>query len=268
MAAQGSNKRYKYNDGDVINGFKLIHRGPMSKTKKSCISTFECPFCHREFQADLYNISRTKYNYKSCGCKKINLETGLLANIKDLTGKRFGMLTVDKISDKRVPHPSGGYYIYWDCTCDCGNKKTVAGNQLVSEHVFTCGKHNLSKGEIKIKNILDNLNIEYIHQYTIDDCRNPKTNHLLFFDFYLPLYEIIIEFDGEQHFHIPTNKKSTFFTQEEIDNVQYRDMIKTKYCEQNDYDLIRIPYMNYDILDENYFMNKLIIHKERGTWTR
>lgn len=64
------------------------------------------------------------------------------------------------------------------------------------------------------------------------------------------------------------NKKSTFFTQEEIDNIQYRDMIKIKYCEQNDYDLIRIPYMNYDILDENYFMNKLIIHKERGTWTR
>ena len=139
---------------------------------------------------------------------------------------------------------------------------------MVSGHVFTCGKHNLSKGEIKIKNILDNLNIEYIHQYTIDDCRNPKTNHLLFFDFYLPLYETIIEFDGEQHFHIPKNKKSTFFTQEEIDNIQYRDMIKTKYCEQNDYDLIRIPYMNYDILDENYFMNKLIIHKERGTWTR
>lgn len=151
MAAQGSSKHYKYNDGDIINGFKLLHRGQLSKTKKSCISTFECPFCHREFQADLYNISGTKYHYKSCGCKKVNPETGLSSNIKDLTGKRFGMLTIDKISDKRVPHPNGGYYIYWDCTCDCGNKKTVAGNQLVSGHVFTCGKHNLSKGEIKIK---------------------------------------------------------------------------------------------------------------------
>lgn len=43
---------------------------------------------------------------------------------------------------------------------------------------------------------------------------------------------------------------------------------KYNYCEQNDYDLIRIPYMNYDILDEDYFINKLIIHKERGIWTR
>lgn len=171
MVARASNKRYKYNDGDIINGFKLLHRGQMSEAQKSCISTFECPFCHREFQADLYNISSTKHHYKSCGCKKINPETGLSANIKDLTGKRFGMLTVDKIS-------------------------------------------------------------------------------------------------GEQHFHIPTNKKSTFFTQEEIDNIQYRDMIKIKYCKRNDYDLIRIPYMNYDILDENYFINKLIIHKKRGTWTR
>lgn len=44
------------------------------------------------------------------------------------------------------------------------------------------------------------MNVSFEKEKTFIDCVNPKTNFLLRFDFYLPDYNIIIEYDGEQHF--------------------------------------------------------------------
>lgn len=53
----------------------------------------------------------------------------------DLTGKRFGRLTVIKKSDKRDKSGS----VYWDCECDCGNKCEIAGSQLRKGVTKSCG---------------------------------------------------------------------------------------------------------------------------------
>lgn len=47
-------------------------------------------------------------------------------NIHDLTGRRFGRLTVIQQTDQRGP--DGG--IIYECLCDCGNKCLVWGNKL------------------------------------------------------------------------------------------------------------------------------------------
>ena len=54
----------------------------------------------------------------------------------DLTGKRFGRLTVLSLSYKKNHHH------YWDCQCDCGNKKDVSGQQLKRGHTKSCGCYN------------------------------------------------------------------------------------------------------------------------------
>ena len=54
----------------------------------------------------------------------------------------------------------------------------------------------MSKGEDKVKNILDNARITYVREKTFPSLRNGK----LRFDFYLPELGILIEVDGEQHF--------------------------------------------------------------------
>lgn len=51
----------------------------------------------------------------------------------DLTGRRFGRLTVLKF-DKKV-----GLNSKWICRCDCGNEKSVFGNTLVVGSTKTCG---------------------------------------------------------------------------------------------------------------------------------
>lgn len=57
-----------------------------------------------------------------------------MSKLKDLTGQRFGRLIVIK----RTANDKYGRAI-WECSCDCGNKKTVSGASLISGKVKSCG---------------------------------------------------------------------------------------------------------------------------------
>lgn len=77
-----------------------------------------------------------------------------MANPKiDLTGKRFGKLTVLEYYETRRGQA------YWKCKCDCGNCKIVRGNHLRTGKVKSCGclrgeenrrraTHNLSRDRL------------------------------------------------------------------------------------------------------------------------
>lgn len=56
-----------------------------------------------------------------------------------------------------------------------------------------------SNGEAKLEKILNNLKINYIRQKTFDNLLSNNGWHL-YFDFYLPEYNIAIEYQGEQHY--------------------------------------------------------------------
>ena len=112
-----------------------------------------------------------------------------------------------------------------------------------------CPKCNFSKGEIKILNFLTENNIKYIPQKTFEDCKY-KTN--LEFDFYLPDYNMCIEYDGEQHYE--ANK---FFGIKSFKLTKIRDEIKNNYCLVNKIKLMRIPYFDY--LNVNAILGKEIL---------
>lgn len=76
---------------------------------------------------------------KSCGClmKEVAIENGKNTkgmNIKDLTGKKFGRLTIVKIKelDKKGN-------VIWECECDCGNLITARGSHLTAGNIQSCG---------------------------------------------------------------------------------------------------------------------------------
>lgn len=80
---------------------------------------------------------------KSCGCRRYkDFPTGLEnKKTKDLTGKKFGKLTVlecVKEKSKRVK---------WRCKCDCGNEKTVVGLYLTQGETSSCGCDSYKVGE-------------------------------------------------------------------------------------------------------------------------
>ena len=55
--------------------------------------------------------------------------------MKDLTGQKFGRLTVIEKTTKRSPHGE----IIWKCRCKCGNITEVRGSNLLGGHTKSCG---------------------------------------------------------------------------------------------------------------------------------
>lgn len=102
---------------------------------------------------------------------------------------------------------------------------------------YCCPQCNESSGERKARQWLDAHNIKYIYQKVFKDCKNIRP---LPFDFYLPEYNICIEYDGMQHF-----KPVEYFGGE--DSFRRRvehDNIKTDYCLNNNIQLLRISYLD------------------------
>ena len=105
-----------------------------------------------------------------------------------------------------------------------------------------CSKcSNNYKGEIAIGNFLTEYKIEFEEQKRFNDCKDSNT---LPFDFYLPQYNLCIEFDGIQHFE-PIKRSKTMSDKQAEKNLKYtqnHDKIKTEYCKNNRINLLRIRY--------------------------
>ena len=71
------------------------------------------------------------------------------------------------------------------------------------------------------------------------------------FDFYIPSLNICIEYDGRQHFEPCTiNGMHQEQANKAFADTQFRDSIKTRYCEEHDIKLLRISYLDYDNVEE------------------
>lgn len=142
--------------------------------------------------------------------------------------------------------------------CECGNTHSSQPSLLLQGH--RCGHCAMSKPETDVVRILEDNDILYIHDYKFSDC---KYKNELKFDFRLEDYGWIIEIDGKHHY------EPVQFNGIDIDRATSRhkytvkmDNIKNKYCVKNDIKLLRIPYWDFDKLDE--IISKYILNKELG----
>ncbi len=112
-----------------------------------------------------------------------------------------------------------------------------------------------SKGEEYIAKWLSNKNILFIREKRFKDCRDKNP---LPFDFYLPDYNLCIEFQGQQHyrnsFYIAM-KKSKEKGLNLYNKMQLHDKIKKEYCLQNNINFLEIKYNENieDILKANFY---------------
>ena len=183
---------------------------------------------------------------KSCGCHM--REKSKEVHTKDITDFRSGKLVAKYNTGKQ---DSKGNY-YWYCECDCGGHKEVIATRIVGKVITSCGCEK-STGETKVKQVLEKISVSFTREWVFEDCINPKTDTKLRFDFYLPSYNTCIEYDGIQHF----KEKSTWAEKEGLEDIQYRDLVKTNYCSHNNINLVRIPYTDFDKIDENYIREKI-----------
>ncbi len=112
------------------------------------------------------------------------------------------------------------------------------GYQTESAGIFAGLKYDESND--KIIEWLEENNIPFIPEYRFDDCRDIRS---LPFDFKCNWNNkiILIEVDGGQHYYITQwNNKDDLISQ------KHRDNIKTKYCIDNGYTLLRIPFWDFE----------------------
>ena len=131
----------------------------------------------------------------------------------------------------------------------CGCKKhiftTTYSNYRTQNRCSFCTKA-ISNMEKAIYDFMLSMNIQFEFQKKFDDC---KDSRLLPFDFYIPMYNLIIEFDGEHHFF-------PIYGDDSLRRTKLHDRIKDEYCKNKNINILRIPYYNandYQIL----IMNKI-----------
>ena len=103
-----------------------------------------------------------------------------------------------------------------------------------------CPQCTASSGEKIVRDWLETNKINLDYQKIFDDCKDKRA---LPFDFYLPDKNILIEYDGKQHFKPATfggiSKERAEYN---FNENKRRDKIKDEYCKEKGIELIRIPY--------------------------
>ena len=173
---------------------------------------------------------------KSCGCLKANLlrEKTLI----DISGEKYGKLTaLYPIFDEEKN------ISLWMCQCDCGAKIAVRSGDLKSGRQLSCGCLK-SKGELLIKQYLIKNNITYQSQKTFNELTGIG-NKSLSYDFFLPDYNLLIEFQGEQHYA----PYEIFGGIEHFEKQKEHDKRKREYAKSHKYELLEIKYTDKSNID-------------------
>lgn len=86
-----------------------------------------------------------------------------------------------------------------------------------------------------VENILNQLNLYYEKEKTFDDL---KYKGKLRFDYYLPKYNLCVEFNGAQHYEYVE-----YFHKDEsqLNEQRLKDYIKSEYCQAHSIHLIELP---------------------------
>jgi len=150
-----------------------------------------------------------------------------------------------KIFIKRSKKVHNNKYDYSKVVYVNSNKKVIIGCpihgdflQAPADHLkgHGCPSEKDSKGIKKIIQWLKTKKIIFEKEKIFKKCSFIRP---LRFDFYLPEYNICIEYDGPQHF---IQCKWFESTEKNFKNAQKRDKIKNEFCKNNNITLIRIPY--------------------------
>ena len=217
----------------------------------------------KEIFGDKFDYSKCKYNgaYEEIvlKCKKHNNTFSVIArnHLKASSGgckfckfdnqSKIKSLTLEEVIDKCKKHPMANSFDF--------NKTKYFGSQKKMK-IF-CRKHGYftilpdnfynkyqncpkckpkSKGEMYLMNILNKENIKYDYQKSYSDLVDERK---LSYDFYLPEYNLLIEYNGKQHYAFYERYHRTIHG---FHKQLHHDWLKRKYAKSNNINLLIINY--------------------------
>lgn len=265
-----SSKKTKFKCLDCGHEFFAIPNSILNKNKR--IKSKYCARCNNKEKNNTENFKKkmkeinkdieilgeyfSRNNKIKCKCLKCNTEWlaqpthlvnkhGCPECAKESISIKNTFLTTEIVSNRILLSTGGeiipiGEYNNKTTRIKCICSKCKYEWNPVANNIFFIGSRcpncsNISKLEIKTKEILDNFKINYIQQKRFEDCRNILP---LPFDFYLPKYNICIECQGLQHYESVEH----FGGDNALKERKKLDNIKENYCISNNIKLIKIKY--------------------------
>ena len=233
--------------------------------KKKCFTTEEFIERARKIHGDKYDYSKTNYlnnKTKVCiicpehgefwqtpgnhtngsGCPKCKAEK--IGNLKRKTKEQFILdakrVHGDKYDYSKVEYKNNSTKVCIICP-EHGEFWQAPDKHLQGEECPICSLGSKSKGEQKIIDFLEINNIRYLYnKCSIEELGKLRP------DFYLPDYNLVIEYDGKQHFSQTTGG----WGKRKLKEIQLKDGEKNKLCEENSIGILRIPYTEFNNIDE------------------
>ena len=219
--------------GDKYDYSKVVYKSNHEKI------TISCPI-HGDFKQEPQN------HMNGSGCLKCSLVEQSLTQTKT---------TEEFIADSKLVH--GNKYDYslvsyinskLNVEIICKKHGIFLQSARTHQDGGGCPNCNISRGEQKIKRILETNAIQFTQQHVfagMEYKRNLKC------DFYLPDYNLVIEYNGRQHYeavHAFGGEKALFETQK-------RDSIKKAFLDDIDVQLLEVHYKTKNL--EELILNNI-----------
>ncbi len=180
-----------------------------------------CPFC----------------THQKCPCKCVSFAILYPELLKDWDYDK------NKNLDPSCVYPGYNLHVWWLCSkCNNSWRARLLARTFRKTQCKQC--HPGSIGEEKVKAVLDRSNITYKKEYVLKPTRMRA-------DFYISSQNLIIEYDGSQHFG------QKFFTP--LANIKRLDDLKNNYCKDKGISLFRICYKDIELIES---LVKNVLSKE------
>lgn len=270
----------------VLNEYKNTHSkikfkhncgNEFEMTAHNFLSGQRCPICqHRsysknteEFKSEVFDLVNDEYTVVG---NYINNRTKI-EFLHNVCGNSYFVVPSDFLQGYRCPHCFGHikktqldfekdvYDIHGDEYSvvgeyvNCATKVKVKHNSCGYEwnvnprdFIYSksgCPRCKQSKGEKEIEKVLVDINIAFEFQKKFNDLRGLR-NIPLSYDFYIPSKNILIEYQGQQHYY-PVD---WFGGKEKFENQVKIDNMKRKYAKENNFRLLEISYSDYNNIKE------------------
>ena len=219
-------------------GYKF--KFPTQYETKESMCTLICPNNH-EWNTTIQNFDHYKCPY--CNAEK---------RFKDALNKLKEYLLSIKYTFVKYEFSeestcfTRGYVTY---ICNNGHKHKVAVGSLYGGK--RCAYCSTTKGEEKIIEFLEKNNIKYFYNKRYFKDLIGTGGARLKPDFIIEDKRIWIEYDGIGHFEpVDFAGKGEDWALETFNILKTHDNLKNKYAEKNNWKLIRIPYWDFDKIEE------------------
>lgn len=207
-------------DAISIHGNKYDYSSAEYKNNKTKLKII-CPK-HGEFYQKPCDHINKKTNCPKCTLRYKKTNDDFIRDATKIHGNKYDYSNVEFTGshDKvKIGCPTHGYFL-------------MSYNSHVTK-LYGCPICQETSGESYVRNFLNAHGIDFEAQKEFENCKNIKK---LKFDFYLPEYRSVIEYDGRHHF-IPI-----FGGEDGLRLIKHRDQIKNEYCLDNNIQIFRIKY--------------------------